>query len=142
MKRNQQAGFTLIELMIVVAIIGILAAIAIPSYLDYVRKAKGTELFNSIGQPKAAITEYYQINDAVPDSLANAGIDATKLTAGTYVSAVKWTESTSTITVEGAGDVSCLTIDLVGDPQTGGAINWSCTAKGTCKESAPSTCTR
>jgi type IV pilus assembly protein PilA len=67
MKKLQQ-GFTLIELMIVVAIIGILAAIAIPAYQDYTQRAQIGEAFTIVSNAKTAIAEYYQTNGAFPDA--------------------------------------------------------------------------
>jgi type IV pilus assembly protein PilA len=64
--RIYQKGFTLIELMIVVAIIGILAAIAIPAYQDYTVRSKVTELINSAGVCKTSVAEYYQSLGAMP----------------------------------------------------------------------------
>src|SRR5262249_41511414 len=65
MKKVQQ-GFTLIELMIVVAIIGILAAIAIPAYQDYTVRSKVTEMINAAGVCKTSVAEYYQSLGAFP----------------------------------------------------------------------------
>ena len=68
-----QRGFTLIELMIVVAIIGILAAIAIPAYQDYTIRSKVTELINAAGVCKTSVAEYYQAVGVFPADQTKAG---------------------------------------------------------------------
>ena len=71
MKRQLQQGFTLIELMIVVAIIGILAAVALPAYQDYTKRAKMSEVILAASQCRTSITEVIQSNSSV--SLPAAG---------------------------------------------------------------------
>ena len=66
MKSTTQRGFTLIELMIVVAIIGILAAIALPAYDDYTKRAKISEVVLAASQCRTAITEWFQVGRALP----------------------------------------------------------------------------
>ena len=73
LKKQIQRGFTLIELMIVVAIIGILAAIAIPAYQDYTVRSKVTELINSAGVCKTTVAEFYQTKGAMPANELQAG---------------------------------------------------------------------
>ena len=73
MKARQQ-GFTLIELMIVIAIVGILAAIALPAYQDYTVRAKMAEPLALMGEAKTSVTEYYVTNNEMPSTAAKAGI--------------------------------------------------------------------
>ena len=72
-----QAGFTLIELMIVVAIIGILAAVALPAYQDYTARAKVTEVNLQVGSCKGALSEFIQANGAFPANADAAGCNST-----------------------------------------------------------------
>jgi type IV pilus assembly protein PilA len=89
--KSVQKGFTLIELMIVVAIIGILAAIAIPAYQDYTIRAQVTEGLNLAGSVKAAVSEFYAQNGTWPTALVGNGAGQLGFTAppqGKYVASV------------------------------------------------------
>lgn len=133
---HAQKGFTLIELMIVVAIIGILAAIAIPQYQDYIARSQAAEAVNLLGGAKTPIEEFILVNGAFPDgstggeTFADLGIQ----TAGTYVdtlaiSSPSGVEGTLTATFKTA-DVSAAlsgnTISLVREVDASGNATWSC----------------
>ena len=85
---KKQQGFTLIELMIVVAIIGILAAIAIPAYQDYTIRAQVSEGISLASGAKTAIAEYYQNNGDMPADNTVAGIEDPAVIFGKYVNDV------------------------------------------------------
>lgn len=80
MKKSMQKGFTLIELMIVVAIIGILAAVALPAYQDYTARAKISEVMLQVSSCKGAVSEYIQANAAFPANANAAGCSSTVTT--------------------------------------------------------------
>lgn len=126
MKRMQQ-GFTLIELMIVVAIIGILAAVALPAYQDYTVRAKVSEVVLAVSAPKTSIAEYYQSYGRLPSTAASLGTIDTK---SKFVRSVAWngTVITATATATADAKVSGKTITLT--PNTvgtgSGQLNWVC----------------
>jgi len=94
MKQQMQKGFTLIELMIVIAIIGILAATAIPAYQDYTIRAKVNEIVVLSGAAKTSIAEYYISVGSMPTSADAAGI-STDDAQSDYVSAIAFNTSAS-----------------------------------------------
>lgn len=83
--KNVQKGFTLIELMIVVAIIGILAAIALPAYQDYTTRAKVSEILLSMSQCRTSVTEVFQTGASLPTSPENWGCTTGTSAATQYV---------------------------------------------------------
>ena len=83
--KSEQKGFTLIELMIVIAIIGILAAIAIPAYQNYVIRAQATEGSTVIGSLETAFEECYANTGSAGSCASNTAVGVTKIIAGTYV---------------------------------------------------------
>ncbi|WP_133512940.1 pilin [Candidatus Thiosymbion oneisti] len=85
---KQQAGFTLIELMIVVAIIGILATIAIPAYQDYTIRTQVTEGLNLAAEVKAAVSTFNAVRGNLPDTNDAAGVASADSITGNYVTGV------------------------------------------------------
>ena len=128
MNSKIQQGFTLIELMIVVAIIGILAAIAIPAYQDYTKRARVTEGLSLASAAKTSVTEYYASNNSFPGSNASAGL-ATTISGASVSSVVVGTNGVITVTYSSLVDSTNNTLTLT-PTATSGAVTWVC-AKGT-----------
>ena len=137
MKKAQQ-GFTLIELMIVVAIIGILAAIAMPAYQDYTIRAKVSEGLSLASSAKTAVTDYYVSQGSFPTSNSSAGLANT--ISSQYVSNVQ-VGAGGAITVTFSSPSAISGADMVFTPSAAnGTISWTCTGGSLADKYRPANC--
>lgn len=128
--KTVQKGFTLIELMIVVAIIGILAAIAIPAYQDYTARSQMSEAMSLASGVRTAVSETFQTTGDLPADNAAAGVsDAAQIT-GTYVAQVAVDAGVITATLRTAAPVNQpirgATLILTPDTSSVGSVQWTC----------------
>ena len=143
MKRSIQKGFTLIELMIVVAIIGILAAVALPAYQDYTARAQVSEAFSLASGQKGAVAEYYSNQGVMPTTNASAGIPTNTDIKGKYVKQVDIGTSgiiTATMQASGVGkDLENKTL-ILAPVVNNGSIDWNCTGGTIVAKHRPASC--
>lgn len=143
--KQMQKGFTLIELMIVVAIIGILAAVALPAYQDYTARSQMSEALSLAGGARTAVTEYYTSNGDFPTDNAEAGLASATQITGNYVESVTvdggliTAEMKSSGVSEGIQDATMVLSAVT----SAGTVTWTCKSGGTSAVEAkylPSSC--
>ena len=128
-QKKAQSGFTLIELMIVIAIVGILAAIALPAYQDYTVRAKMGEALASLAEAKTTISEYYASNNSLPSATAS-GINTDPDTA--IVDQILYTSTAGVgpllqaVMQAGVVPSGGNSFVLSGTTVAGGTIQWVC----------------
>ncbi|MBC5763645.1 pilin [Ramlibacter albus] len=135
MKRQLQQGFTLIELMIVVAIIGILAAVALPAYQDYTIRAKVSELMLSASGARTCVTELTQSNGGTIPS--NVSADCSIAAVGKVSAASVDAAGIVTVSGNSASVGAAVTVTLT-PTASGGTLTWTC--QGSPVKYLPGTC--
>ena len=131
----KQTGFTLIELMIVVAIIGILAAVALPAYSDYTKRTHVSEGLSLAGGIKSPIVEFYSAEGSWPTNLASIGLETLK---GNAVSLL--TVANGAVTVTYKKQVQNNSTIIITPTLDGGAFVWDCTGGDIPNKWRPSNC--
>jgi type IV pilus assembly protein PilA len=138
MKRAQQ-GFTLIELMIVVAIIGILAAIAIPAYQDYAKRSHVTEGLSLAAAAKTAVSEYWATNGSFPSANSSVGLPPSASITGNAVRSVA-VGANGLITITYNSKVQSGGTLMLSPVAGSGGIQWKCKAGTVASKYLPASC--
>ncbi|HEZ6084246.1 TPA: pilin [Neisseria meningitidis] len=123
-----QKGFTLIELMIVIAIVGILAAVALPAYQDYTARAQVSEAILLAEGQKSAVTEYYLNHGIWPGNNSSAGVASSSTIKGKYVQKVEVKNGVVTATMLSSGvnkEIKGKKLSLWAKRQNG-SVKWFC----------------
>ncbi|HFB8740049.1 TPA: pilin, partial [Neisseria gonorrhoeae] len=123
-----QKGFTLIELMIVIAIVGILAAVALPAYQDYTARAQVSEAILLAEGQKSAVTEYYLNHGKWPENNDSAGVASASKIIGKYVESVTVTNGVVTAKMKSDGvnkEIKDKRLSLWGKRENG-SVKWFC----------------
>ncbi|HEZ5771688.1 TPA: pilin [Neisseria meningitidis] len=123
-----QKGFTLIELMIVIAIVGILAAVALPAYQDYTARAQVSEAILLAEGQKSAVTEYYLNHGEWPKNNTSAGVASSSKIKGKYVEKVEVAKGVITATMLSTGvnkEIQGKKLSLWAKRQNG-SVKWFC----------------
>jgi len=138
---KKQQGFTLIELMIVVAIIGILAAVALPAYQDYTIRAKVSEAIGFAAAAKTAVSEHVISKDKWPSTNESAGLaDAGDINSAVVAELeVALNVITVTLSSNGLGGANGGTFTLTGST-TGNKVSWVCAPDSIDAKYLPSSC--